>query len=116
MLEKVIEFVSKATGVPANKITAESRFEDDFGMAGLDSMIFYENFFRDFKIQNPEEFNADRYISDDGFENFSLKQFIKAIFSKEARNKLRTKDVSVGHLAKVAELKKWFEEEATIDK
>lgn len=107
MLEEVIEFVALRCGIPKFKITKELKIESDFGMAGLDTIQFYEEFFEVFKIQNPEDFDMDRYVTS---ENLEFKLIVKSLFSKIARQKFKTKDISIGHLAKVAETKYWVEE------
>jgi acyl carrier protein len=107
MEEKIKEFVSSRLGIPIEEITMESKMESDFGVAGLDTISFYEEFFRKFEIRNPEDFNIDRYVAT---ENIEIVLMIKSIFSQNSGQNLRIKEVSIEHLIKVAETKFWIEE------
>ena len=110
MKEKVKEFVSSRLRVPMDKITMKSKIESDFAMAGLDTISFYEDFFQEFEIKNPEDFELDRYVTS---ENLEIGLMIKSIFSKSDRQKLEVEEVSIEHLVKVAEAKCWIEERKT---
>lgn len=107
MENEVKLFISIKLGIPIDEIHKESKIEADFGLAGLDTMLFYDTFFTEFDIVNPEDFDLDEYVTPD-VPNFRL--LIKSFFSKAAREKMRVKTVSVGHLVRVAEARKWFEE------
>lgn len=108
MKEKVKEFVSSRLGIPIEKITMNSKIESDFGIAGLDTISFYDEFFQEFEITNVESFDIDRYVTP---ENIEIGLLIKSIFSKSARRKLKIEDVSIRHLTNVAETKYWSKEE-----
>ena len=110
MTERVIDFVTNNTGVAKAKINLDSKIESDFGMAGLDTISFYEDFFMEFEIKNPEDFILDNYVTSEGLSNLNLILIFKSIFSKTAREQLRIKEVSIRHLVKVAESKYWVEE------
>ena len=110
MEEKVKEFVSSRLGVPKEQITMDSKIESDFGMAGLDTISFYDEFFQEFEIKNPEDFELDRYVTS---ENLEIGLIVKSIFSKSARRKLKIEEVSINHLIKVAETKFWIGERKT---
>ncbi|MGB3779933.1 MAG: DUF1493 family protein [Tunicatimonas sp.] len=107
MLEKVICFTVSKLGTPNSDITKNSKIESDFGISGLDTISFYEEFFKEFGVKNSEAFKWDRHVSS---ENLELELLVKSIFSKQAREKLKTKDVSIKHLTKVAETKIWVDE------
>jgi hypothetical protein len=53
MLEEVIKFVALKCGIPKSEITKELKIESDFGLAGLDTITFYEEFLKklEFKTQ-----------------------------------------------------------------
>lgn len=104
---KVIQFISSNLGVPIHKITLDSKIETSFGIAGLDTLIFYDEFFTTFEIVNPEDFSIDDYITPEGVNLFLA---LKSLFSKSAREQFKTKDISVRHLVKIAETKQWTEE------
>ena len=107
MVEIVKAFISNNIGIDKSKLNEETKIESDVGMAGLDTLIFYENFFSEFKIDIPEDFNTDKYITS---ENLQIGLFAKSVFSKEARKKLRTKENTIRHLTNVALKRKWYEE------
>ncbi len=107
MKEKVKEFVSSMLGVPKEKITLNSKIESDFGMAGLDTISFYDEFFKKFEIENPQDFELDKFVTS---ENLEIGLIVKSTFSKSAREKLRIEEISINHLIKVAEAKFWTEE------
>ena len=107
MLDRVMTFVSDRLGVDKSKLTENSLIEDDVGIAGLDTLTFYEEFFNAFKIANPNDFNSDQYVTSD---NLQIGLFVKSIFSTKARQLLRTKNISIGHLANVALKHKWYDQ------
>jgi len=107
MEKEVIKFVSQSAGVEEDKIKHSDTIEGSFGLGGLDTISFYEDFFETFKITNSQDFNIELYCANEGIGNVAL--LIKAIFSKHARKKLKKYDVTIKHLIKVAELKKWID-------
>lgn len=107
MLEKVIKFTAERMGNPHEHLSEHTKIEDDFGIAGLDTLTFYDDFFHEFNIENPGDFNVDKYMTSE-VPQFGLA--LKSIFSKAARDKLKVHTVTLGHLAKVAGHKRWVEE------
>ncbi len=103
MLNVLKDFVVEKTGVNRTELTAETRIEEDISIAGLDTYIFYEDYFSTFNISNPEDFPVDEYVTSEN----PWQHIIPMLFSKKARQKYRTKDVTIGHLVQVALLKKW---------
>jgi hypothetical protein len=106
-LEIVKTFISSKTGINKLKLTEETKIEDDVGMAGLDTISFYEDFFSEFQIVH-EGFELDRYVTS---ENLELKGCFRSIFSKTYRQKNRTRNNTIRHLTHVVIAKKWFGEE-----
>lgn len=102
-LESVKNFVSENLGADKNKLTEQTKIEEDLGIAGLDTITFYETFFDKFKISNPSDFNVDEYITS---ENLEIGAFFKSLFSKSQRNK--TKNNTIQHLTHVAMKQKWY--------
>lgn len=90
-------------GVDRAALTVETRIEEDVSIAGLDTYMFYENYFSTFGISNPDDFPVDEYVTSEN----PWKYLIPMLFSKKARQKYKTKDVTLGRLAHVALLKKW---------
>lgn len=52
LAEKVFDFVSGETGIAVNRLYPEFRIEKDAGIAGMDTILFYEHFFDEFGIQS----------------------------------------------------------------
>ena len=107
MKEKVFEFLIQKLGVAYHDFNLNSKIESDFGLYGLDTFTFYEQFFKEFAIENLEDFEFDRYVSS---ENWDIGLIIKSLFLNSAREKLMVKEVSIGHLVRVAETRLWTPE------
>ena len=104
--EKVFIFISKQTQVPVEQIKLDSLVEQDFSLASLDTIVFYEEFFEEFNILNPQDFNSDKYITS---APTKISVLFKSIFDKDLRQKLKYEDVTVRHLIKIDQNKKWEE-------
>ena len=104
--EKVFIFISKQTQVPVEQIKLDSLVEQDFSLASLDTIVFYEEFFKEFNIQNSQDFNSDKYITS---APTKISVLFKSIFDKDFRQKLKYEDVTVRHLIKIAQNKNWEE-------
>ena len=104
--EKVLIFISKQTQIPVKEIKLDSLVEQDFSLASLDTIVFYEEFFKEFNIQNPQDFNSDNHITTTPPK---MSVLIKSIFDKDLKKKLKYKDVTVRHLIKIAQTKNWEE-------
>lgn len=107
MLQKVIAFTSEFMGIDQDQLSEHTKIESDVGMAGLDTILFYEAFFTAFKISNPQDFNADLYVTP---EVLQPRLLLKSVFSKKARSQLKIRDITLKHLAEVALKREWFEE------
>lgn len=107
MKQELIDFIISKTHLKADEIKPELKLAQDIGFYGLDSISFFDEFFDKFEIQNTDEFDVDLYI--DGSVDFALEpiKWIKNIFIKERKIYLRP-DVTMGHLEKVIEAKKWI--------
>ena len=75
----------------------------------MDAIGFMQNFFTEFHISNPEDFDLDAHI--DGGPDFVPRpiNWFKNIVIKERRKYLKP-DVTLGHLDKVTSQRKWFNE------
>ena len=104
MLELVKAFVSKKLGVPIYQIHEETTIESDLRIIGLDTISFFEEFFNEFKIENPEDFKTDLYVTPEVFDPIGA---VRSLISKEYRDKHKIKEVSISHLVMVAELRRW---------
>jgi hypothetical protein len=106
MLERVIALISAKTGIEESKLNENTKIEEDVGLAGLDTMELYEEFFTIFQIHNPQDFDSNKYISP---ENIDLFGIIKSIFSKKIRHEFNLKNNTIKHLTNVALKKRWYE-------
>lgn len=109
MKQELVDFIISRTHLRAEEIRPELRLSQDIGLVGLDSVMFFEEFFENFQIKNIEGFDADLHI--EGSVDFAPRplHWIKNILIKERRKYLRP-DVTMGHLDKVLESGKWFNE------
>ena len=109
MIPELIEFIINNTHLKAEQVKPELRLAEDIGFYGLDAISFFEEFFATFKIENIEDFDSNLHI--DGGSDFAPQpmQWLKNIFNTERRKYLRP-DVTIGHLQKVIENGKWFNE------
>lgn len=107
MLKKVITLISAQTGIEKSKLNENTKIEDDVGLAGLDTISFYEEFFTEFQIDNPQDFDSGMYISS---ENIDLLSVLKSIFSKKVRQEFQLKNNTIKHLTNVALKRRWYDE------
>ncbi|MFZ9955610.1 MAG: hypothetical protein ACO3E1_05750 [Flavobacteriales bacterium] len=109
MNPELIDFIIKRSHFKTEQIKPELRLAKDIGFYGLDAISFFEDFFIVFKIKNTEDFNADLHI--DGGPDFAPQpmKWIKNLIIKKRRKYLKP-DVTIGHLQKVIEKGRWFNE------
>jgi hypothetical protein len=109
MNPKLIDFIIKNTHLKTSDIRPELRLAEDVGFYGLDAILFFENFFKEFEIKNIESFDIELHI--DGSVDFAPRPFnwLKNLLIKERRKYLRP-DVTLEHLNKVVEKGSWFNE------
>ncbi len=63
LFDRIKLFVSAKTGVEVSALHRRTKVESDLGMAGLDTIIFYEDFFQEFQISRPEGFDFEKYVT-----------------------------------------------------
>jgi hypothetical protein len=107
MQDKILTFVSEELGIEKSKLSMNSKIEDDFGIAGLDTILFYERFFEKFEINDFQDFNINRHVTS---ERLIPKDLVKILFSKKYRTNNKTKQVTLRHLSNVAAKKIWHDE------
>ena len=106
MIAAVIRFTSKRLGISDKDIHSHTTIESDLGMAGLDTLEFFSEFFEVFGVENPEDFNADKYVTP---ENLDPVRAIRSLISKRFRERHLIQEVTIQHLARVAEQKCWID-------
>ncbi len=109
MKQELIEFISNVTHLKADEIKPEMKLAEDIGFYGLDAISFFEEFFKKFNIKNLEEFDIDLHIN--GSVDFAPSpiNWIKNTLIKERRKYLKP-DVTIGHLERVIQIRKWINE------
>lgn len=107
MNSELKDFIVKRTHLNEEQIKPELRLAEDIGYYGLDAITFFEDFFTTFKIKNYKDFDSDLHINGD-FAPRPI-QWLKNMFIKKRRKYLQP-DVTIGHLQKVIEKGKWFNE------
>lgn len=106
MLEKVIIFVADYILIDKSKLNEQTKIESDVGISELDTILFYEEYFKKFEITNIHDFDGDKYITSNVID---YKIIFKSILSKEYREKYKLRDVTIKHLTEVAIKKLWFD-------
>ena len=106
MTESVTVFISEKLGVPRSHIHLQTTIEADLGMAGFDTMEFFTEYFETFGIENPEDFNPAVYVTP---ENIDPVGTLLRMLSKKYKEQHRIKEVSVQHLARVAQQRRWID-------
>lgn len=111
MISEVKQYISNCTSLNTGEVSLKHNIQAEYGLYGLDIIEFYEGFFTYFKIDNPEDFDLEMYSYPEGLERLwdNLISLILSPFSKKARKKRKIFDVTVEHLIKVAESKKWID-------
>jgi hypothetical protein len=99
--KKVVDFVSRETGIAADQLYPEFRIEKDAGIAGLDTLLFYEHFFDEFGIQ-PDQFNPKKYVTP---EIISLSESFKKLISIKYRRDYRLRNITIQQLIHIATIK-----------
>ena len=90
--EKVLIFISKQTQIPVKEIKLDSLVEQDFSLASLDTIVFYEEFFKEFNIQNSQDFNSDKHITK---APPKMSVLIKSIFDKDLGSQKKSSSSNV---------------------
>jgi acyl carrier protein len=65
IFEQARALIASQTGIPAEKISLRSRFEEDLRIAGDDAIELIDRLFADFNIA-PGDFNYGDYVSAEG--------------------------------------------------
>ena len=109
MRPELIKFLVTKTDLNEKEMKPELHLAKDIGFYGLDAVDFFEKFFDHFEIKNLDDFEEESHI--DGSVDFKYEgqNWFKNIFRKD-REKYLNPDVSIGHLNKVVEAGKWFNE------
>ena len=106
---ELINFIASRTNLKVDEIKPELKLAKDIGFYGLDAISFFEEYFEQFEIQNLENFDVDLHI--DGSIDFAPRplSWLKSILIKD-RRKYLCKDVTMGHLDKIIDTRKWINE------
>ena len=92
------EFLIKKLGNITKPLTRNLMIEDAFGMAGLDSLTFYDDFITEFEIKIPENFDIYNYTTPSP----------DLILPRKKRKQIRYTDVTLGELDDMITTKIWL--------
>jgi hypothetical protein len=100
LYHEIVEIIRKNRGkLDDGELTPSTSLGDDLGVDGQDAEEILEEYFSRYDIDTTE-FNFSHYF---GNEGFNLVVLVKAIFGK-----LNLKPVTISHLVKCAEHRKWI--------
>jgi Protein of unknown function (DUF1493) len=106
MFADIKKFTAEKVGVEIEKLTRQTRVETDLGIAGLDTISFFDEFLKSFKVNCPNGFSYDKYVTS---ENLNPLGFFKSLFSKQHRDKDKIIELTLGDLERAALTKTWNE-------
>jgi hypothetical protein len=101
------EFLIKKYGSIGKPLTHNLGLEEYFGIAGLDTITFYNDFVSEFSIRIPNDWNIANHISSEVF--YDLRHTLKRWVSKSYRNKTNYRDITLGELQEMIIAKKWIQ-------
>jgi hypothetical protein len=84
--ESIQNITSKFTGLASNKLTRESRIENDLGITGDDAEEYLQKFIDNFSV-NVEGFDISKYFDDEGFDPIGISLLIRRILKKPMMKK-----------------------------
>lgn len=108
MFEEIKKFTSKKTGVDISELTRQTRVGGDLGIAGLDTISFFEEYFKTFQINFTNRFTFDKYVASEVYKPFG---FIKGLFLKRQKEKQKIIELTLGDLERTALTGTWNEPE-----
>ena len=100
------EFITKRLGSREKYLNHSSGIEEFYGMAGLDSIVFYQDFVSEFRIEIPENWNIANHITS---ENINIRHHLKRFLSKSYRKKTKYLDLTIDDLEEMINSKKWID-------
>jgi|GEM_PF-2487815 len=101
----LLEFIHHKIGASAIQLTQNSPIEQTLGMAELDTIIFYNDFVKQFSIFVPADWDIRRHVSPVGFHNWQ--HYVRRLFSKTYRNQTDYRDLTVGELEQMIACGLW---------
>ena len=100
MRDKVLEIIAYEGGIKGDRLHDEAKLEDDLGITGDDLWDVLDHMDKEFGID----------WGDTDFSYFFYPEcagFIWSLLNKDKVNSIKRHPITVGHLVKVAEAKKW---------
>lgn len=92
----LLEFIYQKTGTSDFKLNQNSLIEQTFGMAELDTIIFYNDFVKHFKISIPSDWDIRPHVSPVLFHNW--RHYVRRLFSKTYRAQTNYRDLTISEL------------------
>lgn len=102
----LLEFIRQKIGTSDFNQTQNSPIEQTFGMAELDTIIFYNDFVKRFNISVPADWDIRKHISPVVLHNW--RHYVRRLFSKTYRAQTDYRDLTTGELEQMIETGKWF--------
>jgi hypothetical protein len=112
LVDRVVEFVARETGVPRDRISTATDIEDDLGCTGVDASEFMAAFSQNFDV-DLQGFRFELHFgpeapADLGIVILSPLFLLARIFGIRWPSRSSPEPVTVGHLAAVADSGHWF--------
>lgn len=103
-IEIIKVFVSKYWSVPVNRLSQETKLEDDLGITGDDAVDFFDKFSKEFNI-DLSALDFRRYFESEGVGliNFSW------LFGKRKKVKRSLHEITIADLANAFKIGKWID-------
>lgn len=106
--EKLIKIIMKHSAFERNEIQLDTSLNTDYrgGMSHYDAVLFFNDLCDLYKIKFPKDFDVQKYFYTEGFE---IPKFIKKLLGISISTEFDNKSITVGHIMKVINEKKWIE-------
>jgi len=101
----LLEFIQLKLGNTNLQLTDLSPIEQTFGIAELDTIVFYTDFVKHFNLELPADWNISNHVSPVGC--FNWRHYVKWLFSKKYRRNTRYYDLTIGDLETMIETRRW---------
>lgn len=112
-LESIQNITSEFTGLALNKLTRESRIENDLGITGDDAEEYLQKFIDNFSV-NVEGFDMSKYFDEEGFDPIGISLLIRKMLNKPLMKKSKHQ-LTLGDLELWAMYGNWVDVEKRIN-
>lgn len=102
---ELVEFIRQKPGEVDLKRSKESQVEETFGMAELDTIVFYNDFVEQFNSSVPSNWDIRKHDSPVVFHNW--RHYIQRLFSNTYRAQTNYRDLTIRELEVMIGTKAW---------